>query len=295
MAKKLLITGASGFVGRHLCESASDAWLVCGVVHARKDTISNIRTTEADLTNQADIARLFRTVKPDAVVHTAAATNPNHCQAEKAATWKINVDATAELAGRCADRNIPFVFTSTDLVFDGENPPYREEDPPSPLGSYGEQKAIAEENIRRLYPEAAICRLSLMFGFSQGVNFFAKMIDDLKLGKTVRLFTDEYRTQLSAETAARALLRALQNVSGTYHIGGAESVSRYDFGVIAAKVFGIETDCLIPCLREDMKMAAPRPKNVSLDISKARRVLNFNPPKLEEDLRTVADNFFRGN
>ncbi len=273
-------------LGRRLCEIVPDKWRIYGVVNTWNSAATIDRTIKTDLTNPADIERLFQTVKPDAMIHAAAATNSNYCQTNKSTARKINVEATSELAGRCSDRSIPFVFTSTDLVFDGENAPYREEDPPSPLSDYGEQKALAEENIRRLYPEAVICRLSLLFGFASG-NFFSTMIDDLKQGKRIRLFTDEYRTQLNVDTAARILARALENISGTFHIGGAESVSRYDFGVLAAKIFGIETGSLVPCLQKDVPMAAPRPKDVSLDSSKARSAMNFNPPRLEEDINNL--------
>jgi hypothetical protein len=75
-------------------------------------------------------------VRPDAVIHTAANTDPNYCQENQSETYEINVNSSINIAGICADYSIPCAFTSTDIVFDGLNPPYREEDPVSPGGFY---------------------------------------------------------------------------------------------------------------------------------------------------------------
>ena len=133
--------------------------------------------------------------------------------------------------------SIPYVFTSTDLVFDGLNPPYKETDPVSPVNLYGEQKVMAERGILVRYPVAAICRMPLMFGVATppATSFMQPFMQTLREGKELSLFTDEFRTPVSGKTAAQGLLLALA-ISGIIHLGGKERVSRYDFGRLLIEV-----------------------------------------------------------
>lgn len=105
-------------------------------------------------------------IKPDAVIHTAAKSDPNYCQLNRNESKKLNVDASINIAKLCAEYSIHCVFTSTDLVFNGLNAPYREEYPVCPVNFYGEQKVLAEEGMLKYHPMVAICRMALMFGIT---------------------------------------------------------------------------------------------------------------------------------
>ena len=83
-----------------------------------------------------------------------AASKPNYCQANPEDSFAINVTAAVDVARLCAARDIPMAFTSTDLVFDGTSSPYKEDDPVCPINVYGEQKAIAEQEIGKIHPAA---------------------------------------------------------------------------------------------------------------------------------------------
>ena len=183
----------------------------------------------------------------------------------------INVDAAVNIAMLCSDINIPFVFTSTDLVFDGLNAPYHEDDPVGPVNIYAEQKAMAEEKILKVYPESAVCRMPLMFGLPSPFNqsFIQPMIRAMRDGEELTLFVDEFRTPVSANSATQGILLALEKVHGLIHLGGRERISRYDFGLLMEKLSVNHRAKLIPCNQKDIVMPAPRALDVSLDSSKA--------------------------
>ena len=84
-------------------------------------------------------------VQPAAVIHTAAITDLDFCEQFPDDSLPINLHAPINLAALCGDKDIPFVFTSADLVFDGARAPYAEDDPPTPINVFGEHKALAEE------------------------------------------------------------------------------------------------------------------------------------------------------
>ncbi|RJQ14174.1 MAG: NAD(P)-dependent oxidoreductase [Nitrospiraceae bacterium] len=286
--KKLLVTGASGFLGWNICNLAGKEWDVCGTVFSHPVEIAGANILKVDLTDYGEMKKVFNEIRPDAVIHTAAAADPNYCQSNRAETRRTNVDASVNIAGLCSDAGTPFVFTSTDLVFDGLNAPYREDDPVSPINIYGEQKVTAEREILKRYPDAAVCRMALMFGLSgpSSESFIQPMLRAMREGRELRLFVDEIRTPISAATAVWGLLIALQKAKGLLHLGGSERISRYDFGRLMANVFGVPDAKLVQCRQKDMTMAAPRAPDVSFDNSKAS-ALGFSPLPLRDELTAI--------
>lgn len=283
--KKLLVTGASGFLGWNLCQLAQQKWTIYGTYCSHYVEIPGVTLLKVDLNNFAELKQIFQAIKPDAVIHLAAQSSPNFCQNYPEESYSINVTASCNIAGLCADYSIPCVFTSTDLVFDGLNPPYRETDAVSPVNLYGEQKVMAELGMLERYPMTSICRMPLMFGIAAppAQSFMQLFIQSLREKKQLRLFTDEFRTPASGETAAQGLLLALEKVNGRIHLGGKERVSRYDFGRLLVEVLELPSEGLKACRQADVKMAAPRPPDVSLDSSKAFN-LGYSPLSLWEEL-----------
>jgi dTDP-4-dehydrorhamnose reductase len=286
--KKLLITGASGFLGWHLCQLAKQEWEIYGTYLSHPLEITGMKILQADLTNFQELKRIFNDVKPEAVIHTAAHSQPNFCQTNPKESHAINVIASCNIAGLCADNSIPCAFTSTDLVFDGLNAPYRETDAVCPVNLYGEQKAIAEADMLERYPMTAVCRMPLMFGAATPTakSFIQPFIQTLQAEKELNLFIDEFRTPVSGTTAAKGLLLALEKVNGIIHLGGKERISRYDFGQILVEVLQLPATRLKSCRQQDVKMAAPRPTDVSLDSSKAF-ALGYQPLSVREELEAI--------
>lgn len=286
--KKLLVTGASGFLGWNICQAAKREWKVFGTVFSHPGQIDGAHIIHVDLTDVKELRGTFQNVCPDAVIHTAAQSDPNFCQTHRAASQKINVDASMHIAAFCADHGIPCVFTSTDLVFDGLKAPYREESPVCPVNVYGEQKILAEEGMLKYYPMVAVCRMALMFGIPGpgAKSFIQPMIEAMRESRELRLFMDEFRTPVSVKAAVSGLLLALEKVSGLLHLGGREPISRYEFGKLLMETLNIREARLIPCSQKDVVMAAPRPRDVSLDSSKAFS-LGFQPLPLSEELHSL--------
>lgn len=286
--KKLLVTGASGFLGWNLCQLAKPEWDIYGTSFTHAINIPGITSLKVDLKDFEELKRIFHEIQPDAVIHTAAQSSPNFCQSNPDESHAINVTASCNIAGLCADYSIPCAFTSTDLVFNGLNPPYKETDSVSPVNLYGEQKVRAEEGMLERYPITAICRMPLMFGVAAppAQSFIQPFIQTLREEKELKLFTDEFRTPASGATAAKGLLLALAKVNGRIHLGGKERMSRYDFGSLLVEVFQLPSVGLKSCRQADVKMAASRPPDVSLDSSKAFE-LGYAPLSLREELEAL--------
>lgn len=286
--KRLLITGASGFLGWNLCAAAHKTWRVHAIVHMHPGSIPGAETHQCDLTDSAALKSLFSSVNPDAVIHAAAASQPDFCEKYPTESGIINVDASLAVAGLCAEKGIPCAFTSSDLVFDGTKAPYREGDPVSPISIYAGQKAAAEQGMRDRCPHVLICRMPLMFGNPgpHSKSFIQPWIEALRAGKELSLFADEFRTPVSGQTAAAGILQMLVTMPGVVHLGGRDRISRYDFGMLLARMMKKDASLIKRASQKDLPMIAPRPADVSLDSSYAYS-LGYNPDSVEQELRTA--------
>jgi dTDP-4-dehydrorhamnose reductase len=280
--QKLLVTGASGFLGWNICTRAKEKWDVVGLSNSHDIPVEGIFKEQCDITDDALMDGLFHKLHPDAVIHAAALSDPNYCETHAPEAWRVNVDASEHIAYLCKKYHARCAFTSTDLVFDGNSPPYSELDIPRPLSEYGEQKAEAENRMRRANDETLVCRMPLMFGDHPGPakSFIQPMIENFLNGREQALFIDEFRTPISGHDAALGILGLIKDNSGIFHFGGKESISRHDFGMLLGKCLGLKSIPINPISQKDLKMAAMRPKDVSLNSAKAYS-LGFKPDEPE--------------
>lgn len=293
---RLLITGIGGFLGHHLALVARDCgWDVAGVTRSSDSPFEHLR---ADLAESAVAAQIVEALAPDAVIHCAANARTAECEKSPQAAHRDNVVATEQLTRAC--EGIPLVVCSTDLVFDGERPGgmYVEGDTTGPLNAYARSKLAMEQMLSDMGSHAIVARLPLLFGPPAAANargcFLSAWTDHLRGASELVLFTDEWRTPLSARDAARGLLTCLESgkPGKTYHVAGADRVDRYDLGkrfaAHAAGPLGFDASLMKAGVQADVPMPAPRAKDVSLDISRAKNDLGFTPRPLDEELEWIA-------
>jgi dTDP-4-dehydrorhamnose reductase len=219
------ITGAKGLIGHYLVLTAPRfaAW------HARGLTRADLDLLDFDVVREA-----FRRDQPQCIIHCAAMSKSPECQQHPELARRVNTDSTALLAELA--RDIPFLFFSSDLVFDGRQGNYLESDRLNPLSVYGETKAAAEA-IVLANPKHTVVRTSLNGGTSPaGDRGFNEVLRGaFAAGKTLQLFTDEFRSPIHAAVTARAVWElAAANRPGLYHIAGTQRMSRWDLGRLMA-------------------------------------------------------------
>ena len=282
--KRLLVTGISSFLGKELAFFPQEDWEITGLYNNTEVHFFKIDCLKCDLTDFRKLEVLFNEIQADAVIHFAALSNPNYCEQNERESYQVNVEASIMLTKLCEKRNIPLVFTSTDLVFDGNNAPYSEHDETKPIMVYGKHKAKAEKEILKYHEKAIIARLPVIYGKG---GFMKNWIEKLKGGEKIAAFTDEYRSMISAKTAIEGLFLLLaREEKGIWNLGGREHISRYDFALKMAKVFSLPKENIFPSLRKDIAMPADRPADVSMDSSKAYQI-GFEPPGIEKSLKKV--------
>lgn len=291
---RLLITGASGLLGHSLCTLAKASWSVFAVFRRNKPDIEGVVPIQLDLTDIDQTADRFLSIRPSAVVHAAANAQVAACEQEPDQSEQINVMVTGHLAKLCAQNGIHFLFTSTDLVFDGTQAPYLEIDPPTPFCTYSVQKMRAELLVRRYHPQAMICRLPLLFGlapFAQN-NFTVQMLTAIAMQRPISLFVDEYRTPVDTLSAARGVLTALNYSGQIWHLGGRTRVSRYTLGKMLAQEMALSCEMIRPISTKDAASAIPRAPDCSLD-SRRAYASGYTPMALHRALGVLAEQYRR--
>jgi dTDP-4-dehydrorhamnose reductase len=285
---RILLTGASGLFGgyllRQLKERGADvvAWTA-----THSGTLFGVGLHPVDLGTTEAVVQAFRETRPECVLHTAALSSIADCHRDPERAWRINVTGSALLAAEAETVGARFLHISTDLVFDGEQGHYREEDLANPLSVYGRSKLAAEEAVKR-HGQALIVRCSLLFGpsLTPRRGFFDQQLSALRGGQSLKLFHDEWRSPLSLRTAARALTAlADSDQVGLLHLGGPERMTRLEMGERLAKYLGLESPTITACSRQDAPAAEPRPRDVSLDSSRWRALFSSLPwPNYEDAL-----------
>jgi dTDP-4-dehydrorhamnose reductase len=273
MSAAILLTGASGLLGSYLlCLLVERGLPVVAWSGSRAGELFGVPLHPVDLTDSAALTAAFQTVRPALVFHTAALARVADCHRDPERARQVNAGASAELARLCAASGARLVHVSTDLVFDGEHAPYREEDPVAPLSVYGRTKAEAEQAVQAM-PGNVVVRVSLLLGPSLvgKTGFFEEQVTALRGGRKVPLFEDEWRTPLDLASAAEGLLAIGQSeVGGLLHLGGWERWSRLEIGRQLAGLLGLAEEGIVAVRREFAPAAEPRPPDVSLDSSRFR-------------------------
>lgn len=239
-----------------------------------------------DLTDDLATRKLFADLRPDAIVHCAAAANVDWCEENPKEAEAINVQATATLASIAATLHASFIYVSTDSVFNGNNGNYVESDKPAPLNVYARSKFAGEQETLRCNPSAAIVRVNIYGWNAQNKQSLAEWIlGRLEDGQEVPGFTDVYFSPILVNDLAPILLAILQQkLSGLYHVAGAERISKFEFAKKLAAVFGFDPAQITPCHVKDMKLRAKRPLDISLNTEKIEGALGLAMPNVDAGL-----------
>lgn len=278
------ITGANGLIGNYLVQTAPR--------YAPQWTVRALTRDQFDLLDFSAVRQRFQQDRPALVIHCAALTVVADVQKDPAFANRVNVEVTRVLAELAAD--IPFIFFSTDLVFNGRKGGYREDDAPNPLHCYGETKLAAEQIVLK-NPRHLVVRTSLNAGVSRsGQRAFNEQLRHSlqRAGQGMKLFTDEFRCPIPAVETARVIWELAQkNAVGLYHVAGAKKLSRWDIGRLLVQRWPELQSKIESGLTTDFS-GPPRALDTSLDISKVQAILSQPLLGLDDWLAAHPQEFF---
>lgn len=290
---KILVTGATGFLGRTLLSLEGEAeWMGCG----RRSAAPGIPYRQADLTDRQATAALVAELAPDWVINAAAMTDVDGCEKDAPAARQANVDIPANLAAACDAAGAGLVHISTDYVFDGQRGPYGEEDAPQPLSCYGQLKLESEGIVQRM-ERVLVVRTLWLYGYvpQTGSNFLTWVLGGLAQGQPLRVFADQWGNPTYIRDLARCLLALCgQEARGLLHVGGATFMTRWEMAREMACFFGLDGELIEPVPTRAAELPAVRPLRSGLRTDALEDVLGRPPMRFAEGLQCLAaDPHFR--
>lgn len=306
---KILVTGATGLLGSNVIKVAAEEYEaeVIGTIHKTKPLKPLPCELESmDITDNQRVIKIIEKYKPDIVVHCAALVDPKILEKNHSIGWKIFVDGTKNLANECKKNNTKIIFVSSDWIFDGLNPPYRENSIPHPINYYGFLKVIGEAFVQSICKDYAIARVSGVYGINWAIrtqipekpygfgslpNYF---LHKFRIGAKIKEWTNYINIKSSptlASDAADALINIyIKGQTGIFHCSGRECITRVELAKKVAKIFGFDEQIISTVFRDKNDLNKwiggnlRLPKETCLDVTETEKKLNRKNLGIENGL-----------
>lgn len=284
---KHMIIGASGQVGSAIYGSAG--------AERKSEVIGTWRTKPAhglrklDITDRSRVFRLVRDFSPEVIYLCAALTNVDRCEQEFAESYRVNVLGAHNLIDAANRVGAKLVYMSSDYIYDGADGPYSEIDAPNPLSVYGFHKLIGEQMVATTCQNYLIVRSTVVFGWEEiGKNFIIRLRQKLSQKQYVKVPSDQIGTPTYNRNLSNAILELAKNdARGVYNIAGTTAISRYDFALQAARIFGLDPRMIVPVTTSKLEQPARRPLKAGLNVKKVQSEISTKLLTSEEGLQRM--------
>ena len=290
--KKIIVTGSNGLLGQKVTDLSiqdSEIELIATSVGPNRHNLKDgYRYEELDVLDLDRLNELVARYQPDSIIHTAAMTNVDACEAERTKCYALNVQSVKNLVDVCQRRDIQLIHLSTDFIFDGEDGPYTEEVEPNPLSYYGETKLESELILKNSSCHWAILRTIIVYGIVNDMsrsNIVLWAKGALEKGEPINVVNDQWRMPTLAEDlAACCLLAVKKNASGVFNVSGKDLMSILEIVERVADHYRLNKSLIKAISAESLNQAAKRPKKTGFILDKAIVELGYSPHSFEEGM-----------
>lgn len=260
--KRILITGAGGFVGSRMAKALQEDYEILTPVHK-----------ELDITSENDIDEFIRKTEPDVILHLAALSNTGYCEEHPEESFLVNVTGVENIAKAAARHGSKMVFFSSDQIYNGnkESGLLSEEVPVAPENHYGRHKLLAEERAMNICSDCVALRATWMYdaeipGMKTHNNFVLNFRNALKNGNSLRFATREYRGITWIEEVVKNIPYTFDLPGGVYNFGAENHLNTYETALEYARLSGIDANETIIA---DTERFPEHIRNISISMKKA--------------------------
>lgn len=260
--RKILITGASGFVGGRVTNTFKEIFELVTPTH-----------DELDVTSADDVERFIKETGPDAILHLAAISNTGYCEEHPDESFLVNVVSVENLARAAAAHGCKLVWFSSDQVYNGnlECGLLSEEAEVSPENHYGRHKLLAEQRALEICPDSVALRATWMYdaerpGMKTHGNFVLNFAQAIKNGTPLRFATREFRGITWVEEVVKNLPYTFELPGGVYNFGAENHLNTYETARRYAEILGCDSEGIVIA---DTERFAQHIRNISISMQKA--------------------------
>ena len=283
---KILITGAFGQLGMALSQNLS---IKHDVIRTGRTIRKNQIGHTLDIRDKILVQSLIDALNPDLIINLAAMSSVDGCELNPRLAREINIAGVQHL---CDAFNGKIIHLSTDYVFDGKNGPYSEISTVSPLNVYGETKLASERILLHKNPNHLVLRGNVIYGNDNltQASFLNWVVNSLKDGQVISVVDDQINNPTWTESMADIISLCIQqNISGIYHWGDGNLLSRYDFALKIAEKFDLDQKLIHPISTRELNQPAGRPLMSGLKSNKLIGLLKVVQPTIDDCLNKIRD------
>jgi len=229
-----------------------------------------------DIRDISEIRKYIKKIKPKIIVNCAAITDLDYLENNKKSAYSVNAEGARNLAIVANENNIRLIHISTDSIFDGKNGDYSEEDIPNPVNIYGKSKLQGEKYIQEIHENYLIIR-SNFYGLDDNRKTLLNwIISTLQKNETLTGFEDVFFSPLEVSNLSELIIElALKPMNGIIHLASDKRISKYQFIIEVAEIFGFNKDLIKKGSLNDAKLIAQRPRDTSLSNLKSKEILDL--------------------
>jgi dTDP-4-dehydrorhamnose reductase len=293
-AMSVLVTGGTGLVGTKLVNSCVKRGLDVYATFLSHPPPQVFRDRaiffKLDITDAGSTSSMITELRPEIVINAAAMLDTDLCEMEREQAWKINALGAKNVADACSRTGSHLVQLSTSYIFDGDKGQYGEEAEPNPINQYGHTKLKGEEFVKKSNCKWCIVRTDVVFGWERPhrPNFAVWVINSLEKKEQIKVAVDQYNSPtLNTSLAEMIIETAEKNIQGTLNLAGTTRLSKLDFANRICRVFQLDRKNIKPVKAEEIDLKARRPRDSSLSLKKAEKLLSNKPMPIDDALKTL--------
>jgi len=251
-----------------------------------KNQIRGVDIDDFDITARGKVQKEIEAFQPEVVINTAAYTNVDECESKRELAFAVNAEGARNVALACATTGSKMIHLSTDYVFDGFSQiPYREEDPPNPLNTYGKSKHLGERYIQEILENYLIIRTEWLYG-QYGKNFVDTILKTAAQQKELRVVDDQRGSPTFTKDLSLAIARLLEiKDRGILHVTNAGSCTWFELAKKILEEREIDHVAVIPISSKELTRPAKRPAYSVMDCQKYQQLTKSKMRPWEEALR----------
>ena len=282
--KRVLITGGSGLLALNWACAIRERWDVILGTHLHSVKLRGTSQYSLELDDISKLEFQVEQLSPDLIVHTAGMTSVDQCENNPMLAKQVNAKIAKNVAIVSERHKIKFIHISTDHLFLGDKKFYTENSNAEPLNEYARSKLLAEKWVQEVNPDALILRTNFFgWGNSHRQSFSDWIIYSLRNNQTINMFDDVFITPIIADSLAIFAHKLInQGASGIYNLVGDERVSKFEFALKLAKIFGLPVKNIKRSYISNADLLAKRPSDMSLNNQMTSKKLGISLGRLED-------------
>jgi dTDP-4-dehydrorhamnose reductase len=285
--KKILVTGSNGLLGSNLVYHAADRYEVVASSLTQPVSCKPVGKISLDITDVDLVTRVVKQLHPEIIFHCAAETGVDFCEENPGQAEVVNIIGTQNVVRAAENIDALVVYISSDSAFDGERGGYAETDEPNPVNIYSKTKVEGEHIVTTACLRHLLVRTNV-FGWNMltKLSLSEWILTNLRNGKAIKGFQDVIFGPLIVNDLAEILFDMCEDeLYGLYHVGTTDHVSKYEFAVSIADIFGLDSSLILPSKLASMPFKAPRPKVTYLNVNLVEKAMGRAMPTVAEELR----------